>query len=248
MPDFLIIGTQKGGTTSLYNYLIQHPQVLPAAQKEVHFFDFNFHQSIDWYREQFPPQSPEKPMLTGEASPYYLFHPLVPQRVKDLVPTVKLIVLLRNPVDRAWSHYNHEVRWGFEALSFAEAIAQEPERLAGEVEKMFADQNHYSYNHQHYTYLSRGIYISQLKKWLKLFPREQFLILKSEEFYANPADILAKTLAFLGLSPMKISDYPKYNAGDHSKMPDEFKFTLIKYFQEYNQQLSEELFLNFSWD
>ncbi|MBO0347766.1 sulfotransferase domain-containing protein [Phormidium pseudopriestleyi FRX01] len=248
MPDFLIIGTQKGGTTSLYNYLIQHPQILPATQKEVHFFDLNFHQGVEWYRQQFPPQETEKQMLTGEASPYYLFHPLVPRRVKDLFPQVKLIVLLRNPVGRAWSHYNHEVRWGFETLSFAEAIAQEPVRLAGEVEKMFADPNYYSYNHQHYTYLSRGIYANQLNSWMELFPKEQFLILSSEAFYANPAAILAETLAFLGLPPMEIGDYPKYNAGEYVTLPDGLQSTLNQYFQRHNQHLLDEFSLNFSWD
>ncbi|MCT7979954.1 sulfotransferase domain-containing protein [Laspinema olomoucense] len=248
MPDFLIIGTQKGGTTSLYHYLTQHTQILPAAQKEVHFFGLNFHHGIDWYRQQFPLPESEKQMLTGEATPYYLFHPLVPRRVKNLFPQVKLIVLLRNPVERAWSHYNHEVRLGFETLSFAEAIAQEPARLAGEVEKMLADPKYYSYNHQHYTYLSRGIYANQLKSWMELFPKEQFLILSSEAFYANPAATLAKTLAFLGLPPMEIEDYPKHNAGEYATLPDGLQSTLNQYFQPHNQHLLDEFSLNFSWD
>ncbi len=248
MPDFLIIGTQKGGTTSLYHYLTQHPQILPATQKEVHFFDLNFHHGIDWYRQQFPARESQPLTLTGEASPYYLFHPLVPQRVKALFPRVKLILLLRNPVQRAWSHYNHEVRLGFETLSFAEAIAQESTRLAGEVEKMWADPNYYSYNHQHYTYLSRGIYRNQLKPWMELFPKEQFLIRSSEAFYANPAATLSETLAFLGLPPIEIADYPKYNAGEYATLPDGLQSTLNQYFQPHNQQLVDEFSLNFSWD
>lgn len=248
MPDFLIIGTQKGGTTSLYHYLTRHPQILPAAQKEVHFFDFNFERGLDWYESQFPPEAKEKNLLTGEASPYYLFHPLVPKRVKLLFPDVKLIVMLRNPVTRAWSHYNHEVRWGFENLSFEEAIAHESERLAGEVQKMFFDETYYSYNHQHYTYLSRGIYADQLRTWLELFPKEQFLILQSEAFYANPADTLTQTLAFLELPPVEIEDYPKYNAGEYRQIPEVLQRDLTHYFMPHNQRLDRDLNVNFSWD
>lgn len=248
MPDFLIIGTQKGGTTSLYNYLIQHPQILPAAQKEIHFFDLNFERGLDWYESQFPQDVKGQNRVTGEASPYYLFHPLVPPRVKRLFPEVKLIVMLRNPVMRAWSHYNHEVRWGFEKLSFQEAIAGESERLAGEVSKMLLDETYYSYNHQHYTYLSRGIYADQLQQWGDIFPRDRFLILQSEVFYTNPAETLAQTFEFLELSPVEIEDYPKYNAGDYQQMPEALQTDLTHYFSPHNQRLYQYLGVNFNWD
>ncbi|HEY9295730.1 MAG TPA: sulfotransferase domain-containing protein, partial [Phormidium sp.] len=163
-PDFIIIGAQKCGTTSLYEYLIQHPQILAASKKEVHFFDLNFAKGVDWYRQQFKPVSQKS--ITGEASPYYIFHPLVPQRIYQLFPQVKLIVLLRNPVERAISHYYHEVRLGFEDLGLEDAIAQEPARLEGETAKILADETYYSYNHQHYTYLSRGVYVEQLNNWM----------------------------------------------------------------------------------
>ncbi|MEB3830439.1 sulfotransferase domain-containing protein [Phormidium sp. CCY1219] len=247
MPDFLIIGTQKGGTTSLYHYLTQHPQIIPAAQKEIHFFDLNFQRGLDWYNAQFPSVTPGE-TLTGEASPYYLFHPLTPKRVKALFPEIKLIVLLRNPVTRSWSHYNHEVRLGFESLSFAEAIASEPARLAGEVQKMLADENYYSYNHQHYTYLSRGIYLEQLKRWMELFPRDRFLILTSEDFYRHPAQTVAQTLAFLGLPPAQLGDYPRYNAGEYREnIPDAMRRQLQDYFMPHNQALTEHLKIKFDW-
>jgi Sulfotransferase domain len=204
MLDFLIIGAQKCGTTSLYNYLVQHPQIVPALQKEVHFFDFNFDKGLDWYFGQFPNYNPADNLITGEASPYYIFHPLVAKRVHQLFPKVKLIVLLRNPVERAISHYYHEVRLGCEPLCLEEAIASEPIRLQGETEKLIADGTYYSFNHQHYTYLSRGIYVDQLQSWFNLFPREQFLILKSEDLYANPAQVLNKVLEFLEVSPYQL--------------------------------------------
>lgn len=247
MPDFLIIGAQKCGTTSLYVYLTQHPQILPAAQKELHFFDFNYAQGIDWYLSQFPAKINEKITLTGESSPYYIFHPHTPQRVKQLFPNIKLIVLLRNPVERTWSHYHHEVRWGFETLDFEAAIDRETERLSGELEKMRADPNYYSFNHQHYTYLSRGIYVDQLQAWMELFPRNQFLILNSEEFYANPAATLKQTLDFLGLSPWDLGDYPPYNIGECPPMSNQIRKKLANYFIPYNQKLSDYLQVHWNW-
>lgn len=262
MPYFLIIGAQKCGTTSLYKCLIDHPQILRARQKELHFFDNNYSKGLDWYRTQFvmpsrqEMQSGQKmrlnqKFLVGEASPYYIFHPLVPERVRLHIPEAKLIVMLRDPVARAWSQYHHEVRLGFEQLSFEEALAAETERLAGEVDRMRSDETYYSYNHQHYTYLSRGIYVDQLQAWMELFPREQFLILESEAFFANPEETLAETMAFLGVSP---EIYPKEarcdrrdNAGSYPEMSYALKNDLVSYFVPHNRRLAEYLQVSFGW-
>lgn len=242
MPDFIIIGTQKGGTTSLYNYLIQHPQIVSAVTKEVHFFDLNFHKGKDWYFAQFPqPVDLPSNCLTGEATPYYLFHPLVSQRVYQMLPQVKLIVLLRDPVARAISHHAHEVRLNYEHLPLEEAIATEPARLQGEVEKLLSGEIDYSFNHQHYSYLSRGIYVDQLKAWMNFFPREQFLIIKSEELYSNPSAILNQVFDFLELPTYQLSDYGKYNAGNYPGIGAATHQHLKEYFQPYNQSLEDYL-------
>lgn len=219
-PDFLIIGTQKGGTTSLYQYLLAHPHIAPAASKEVHFFDLQFDQGADWYRSQFPPPVPAGQPLTGEATPYYLFHPLVPQRVAAFCPQVKLIVLLRNPVDRALSHYHHEVRWGFEDLPLAEAIAAEDDRLAGEAEKFAADPLYASYAYQHYSYRARGRYREQLVQWRSHFSASQILILSSHKLNQDTAATLDRVAEFLALPPLEWANQTnlsqKFNAGDYS--------------------------------
>lgn len=263
-PDYLIIGAQRCGTTSLYSYLAQHPQIVPAEKKEVHFFDLNFHQGVDWYREKFPNiakcVSQETATATreagnkyisgfisGEASPYYLFHPFVPQRVHQLFPEIKLIVLLRNPVERTISHYYHEVRLGWESLSFEDAIAQEDFRLKGESEKMFSNERYYSFNHQHYTYLSRGIYINQIATWMSLFPKEQFLIIKSEDFYTQPDLIFNEACEFLNLPSFQIPKYEKINAGDYLPVSETMQSQLKEYFQPYNQKLEEFLGRKFDW-
>ena len=102
LPDFLIIGAQKCGTSSMFAYLNQHPQMKLPDVKEIHFFDLNYSNGLDWYTSHFPPASLSHRMVTGEASPYYLFHPHVPERVRLHCPDVKLVVMLRNPVDRAY--------------------------------------------------------------------------------------------------------------------------------------------------
>lgn len=247
-PHFIIIGAQKCGTTSLYNYLVQHPQVIPPHTfKEIHFFDLNFHQGIDWYRSQFHPLADGQDFLTGEATPYYLFHPLVPGRLFDNFPQTKLIVLLRNPVMRAISHYYHEVKLGFEKLPLDAAILAEENRLEGEIEKIKYEENYYSFNHQHFTYLSRGIYLEQLKHWFSFFPREQFLILKSELFYQHPDLFFNQVLEFLELSPYHLPAYENYGAGDYPEVAPEIKEKLQDFFQPHNQALSEYLQQDFNW-
>src|SRR5690349_3699828 len=171
LPDFLIIGAQRGGTTSLYNYLQAHPNIHSASIKEVHFFDRKFQKGVHWYRAHFPMRLTKvyagrfrhEGFVTGEASPAYLFHPQVPERIARLLPRVKLIVLLRNPVDRAYSQYYHTLQLGYETLTFEEAIAAEEERIAGEREKISQDEYYQSHAFKHQSYLSRGIYVDQLQ-------------------------------------------------------------------------------------
>lgn len=258
IPDFIIIGAQRCGTTSLYNYLTKHPHVVSSYKKEVHFFDVNFKNGIGWYRAHFFPsfsykyyvkQISKQDIVTGEASPYYIFHPHAPKRILETVPRAKLIALLRNPVDRAYSHYRHEVKLGVETLSFKDAIEKEEERLRGEMEKMLEDENYYSFNHQHYSYLSRGIYVDQLKTWMNLFPKEQILILKSEDFFNDPPAIFKQVLEFLNLPSWELKEYRKYNVGWLAeKMDATIRKRLIDYFEPHNQRLHEYLGVNFGWE
>lgn len=261
LPDFLIIGTQRGGTTSLYNYLVEHPGIGAASIKEIHFFDTpHYKQGLAWYRGHFPSalqryyveHNRKHRFITGEASPYYLFHRHTPQRVARLLPQIKLIVMLRNPVDRAYSHYYHEVAGGHENIaSFEEAIASEEERLAGEDEKMRTNPYYASYNHRRFAYLSRGKYIDQLQSWMELFSREQFLILKSEDFYANPAAVYQQTLNFLGLpdsEPGGRQDFQRYNDTKPPGMAIETRQRLLAYFKPYNTRLYNYLDIDFGWD
>lgn len=256
LPDFLIIGAQRCGTTSLQRYLIQHPCVAPSFRKEVHFFDRNLKKGATWYRAHFP-SVPYKyfvtyvlrrRFLTGEASAAYLFYPHAPRKIFETVPRVRLIVLLRNPVDRAYSHYQHEVSLKYESLSFDEAIEQEQERLCGEREKMLADQNYDSYNYRHYSYLSRGAYAEQLSNWIKLFSTDQMLILRSEDFFAEPARVFHQVLRFLELPACELAEYKQYNAREYSSMNAATRRRLIDYFEPHNRRLRELVGQNFPWN
>lgn len=256
LPDFIIIGAQKAGTSSLYHYLGQHPDVAPALDKEIHFFDHHFARGIDWYRTNFASswyldyskRWHGRHIITGEASPYYFFHPHAPERIASTLPTVKLIAMLRNPVNRAFSHYHHEVEAGRERLSFEDAFRAEPERLAGEIDKIMQDPHYKSFNHIHFSYLSRGIYVDQLQAWKRHFPDEQMLILNSERFFADPAAGTRQVIQFLGLPDVQIRDFHARNTRSYSRMNPRIRKYLIDYFAPYNQKLYELVGAHFDWD
>jgi hypothetical protein len=239
-PSFMIIGTQKGGTTSLHRYLNQHPNICMAFKKEVHFFDFFYDKGIDWYLAHFPMCG--EVAQTGEASPSYLFHPKAPKRAHSVCPQVKLIALLRNPVDRAYSHHQMEFRRGKDPLSFEEAIAAEPARLCG------SDPLVANGNWRRYSYVSRGLYAEQLARWLEVYPREQILVLKSEDFSREPERIFAQVLDFLGLPSCPLPAYRPHNTGVYAKMRPETKARLAEYYEPYNRQLYDLLGRNFGWE
>lgn len=249
LPNFIIIGVQKGGTSSLFNYLLQNPNILPGYKKEVKFFDGNHHKGLDWYRYNFPLMTQmEEPLVqTGEASPSYVFHPLVPQRIKEALPNIKLVLLLRNPVARAYSHYQGNLRKGHEALSFEEAIEQEQSRLEGEKEAIIADQQYPMYKYLVYSYLARGRYIEQIRNWLKTFSLEQILLLRSEDLFNNPQEVYTRVLAFLGLPDWKIDIFEIINVGRYETMKPQTEQKLREYFNPYNQELYEFVGRDFGW-
>lgn len=256
LPDFLIIGAQKCGTSSLYSYLCSHPGIIAASKKEIHFFDAEaFGNGINWYRAHFP-YSVKKSLLglkrggktlTGEASPYYLFYPNAHLRIADCLPDARLIVMLRNPIDRALSHYNHQVRKGREKMSFEEAISEEERRLEGEKDRMRNSPGYYSHNYWAYSYLARGRYVEQLKEWLTVFSRDRFLVLSSEKFFEDPNGVYCKTLRFLGLEEMPLLDYEKRNTGAYGQMNDGTRQRLVEYYKPFNEALYELLDLDMGW-
>ena len=203
LPDFLGLGVQKGGTTTLHRLLDRHPSVFLPPVKEVHYFSLHFSQGEAWYRSQFAAAGPNQ--HCGEITPYYLFHPEVPRRVHDLLPEARLIVLLRDPVERALSQYFHSRRLGFEPLPLEQALAVESSRLQSAADALEAvDGKHRS--HQEHSYLSRSRYEQQIAAWEALYPAAQFLVLRSEDLFLEPADTWIRVLEFLKLSSCSLPD------------------------------------------
>jgi hypothetical protein len=248
-PSALIIGAQKGGTTSLFNYLVRHPDVLPPLGKEIHYFDFHYASGPTWYRARFPYSYRLcRGCMTLDATPYYLSHPLAPQRAAQLLPEVRLIAVLRNPIDRALSHYQHEVRAGRESYPFAEAIDKESERLRGEEERLRDQPAYYSFNHHRYSYTRRGLYLEQIRRWLQHFPRSQLLVLQSEAMYRDPATAMAQVHRFLGLRHHELERYEPYYGGNYEReMPKELRARLADYFEPHNRELFQWLGEEFDW-
>ena len=240
-PNFIIIGVQKGGTTSLYSYLTQHPQIMSPIKKEIDFWSWKFHESINWYLAHFPVIPDGKKILTGEASPSYFNHPDAARRIYQFFPKIKLIILLRNPVDRAISQYYTWRRFNWENRSLEEAIESDLDKLIKAPEKVnywMGEQN----------YLAKGVYVEFLKEWMILFPQEQLLILKSEDFYANPQAIVQQVLKFLDLPKYELLEYHNYNPGNYSQIDPLMGRNLSNYFRVHNQRLEEYLGIKFNWE
>ena len=246
LPDFLVLGAQKAGTTALYAYLRWHPGITGPSWKEVSFFDRHWWRGEGWYRGQFPLRSGGQ--IVGEASPSYLFHPLAPERARTLVPDARLIALVRNPVDRAYSQYQHAVALGREPLSFEEALAAEDERTRGEVDRLVADPRAFSGAWWDHTYVARGRYAEQLERWLRVFPREQLLVVVTEELGAAPGETYAASLGFLGAAPYTLAEYPRVFDRDYAPMAPGTRAALAATFAEPNRRLEELLGRSFGWD
>jgi hypothetical protein len=198
LPNFLGLGVQKGGTTTLQRLLELHPGAFLPAAKELHYFSLHFAAGEAWYRDQFAAADPGQ--RCGEITPYYLFHPQAPLRVRALLPEARLIVLLRDPVERTLSQYFHSRRLGLEPLPLEDALAAEAERLQGAPEQLQAPEGRHR-SHQEHSYLSRSRYQEQLPRWQALFPAEQLLVLRSEDLFEQPSGVWDRVLRFLELDP-----------------------------------------------
>jgi hypothetical protein len=244
LPDFLILGAQKAGTTALYAYLRWHPEITGPSFKEVSFFDRHYAKGERWYRAHMPVR---RRSLVGEASPSYLFHPLAPERVAGMLPGARLIALLRNPVDRAFSHYQHEVALGREPLSFEDAVDREDERMQGELERMLRDPSYFSLAWWNYTYIARGRYAEQLERWFAAFPREQLLVLFTEQLSADTAATYRRVLDFLGVTARDLETYPRIFDRDYADMNPGTRARLHKEFEKPNRRLASLLGRDLPW-
>jgi hypothetical protein len=249
-PKLIIIGAQKAGTGSLFHWLGQHPAMHPSFKKEVHFFDGgigtwrdNYQRGLHWYKAHFPLK---KKVLTNnvafEASPMYLFHPECAARIKTHYPNIKLVVLLRDPVERAISHYYHVCRRGGEHLSLMDALLAEEERLV-------AIGGNHQYRTQAFadwSYKARGMYAKQLRTYLQHFDRSQILIQQSETLFADPRMHLAEIFQFANVNPDFVpNNINARNVGSRQSLDPHVYSYLKECFHDSNEELFDLLGVRF---
>jgi hypothetical protein len=256
VPGFLIVGAQRCGTTSMYRALSQHPAVVkPVLHKGVHYFDTAYARGFNWYESHFPLRMLAQRSIrtTGvtpiafESSPYYMFHPLAAERICRDLPGVKLLVLVRDPVERAHSAHAHELARGFETEPFDRALELEDSRLAGEAERMLADPGYVSHSHQHHAYRTRGQYADQLERLAQLFGSERIFVVDSGDFFSNPEHTYDEVLEFLGLPHGHYPVFGRHNARPRAPMAHRVRARLEDHFCPYDERLAKWLRREPSW-
>lgn len=245
-PDFLIVGAQRCGTTSMFKTLIQHPLVVrPFLRKGVHYFDLRHDNGINWYRGHFPVAATSRARrlgrgrpLTGESSPYYMFHPRAPARYAGDLPDARVLVLLRDPVERAYSGHSHELARGFETEPFEQALELEQDRIAGERQRMLDEPGYESRDWQHHAYVTRGQYIEQLEELERRVGRGRLHVVDSQDFFTDPRPVFAAVLRFLGLEPAGGIVFEQHNARSRAPMPESVRRRLDEHFRGYDERLA----------
>lgn len=246
-PNLLICGAQRCGTTSMYQTLRQHPAVLrPVARKGVHYFDdVTYLNGMGWYRAHFPLRAHvarraqrvrESPVIF-ESSPYYLFHPAAAARIAAALPDVKALVLVRDPVERAYSAYTHEFRRGYETEAFERALELEERRLDGEEERLLTDPGYASHAHRHQAYQRRGRYIDQIARLVAALGRDRVLVLDADDFFTDPEPVWEQLCGFVGLSAFQ-PRFERHNARPRAPMPPALREKLRVAFGDADERLA----------
>jgi hypothetical protein len=250
LPVFLIAGAQRSGTSSLHHSLSQHPNVLGAVlQKGVHYFDLHYDRGLPWYRSNFPLRLTAErvrrrtggPAVTFESSPYYLFHPLAGQRIARDLPGVRVISLVRDPVERAFSAHAHELARGFETEPFERALELEAGRTRGERERMIADPTYNSRALQHQSYLTRSQYVDQLQDLASHVGRERLLVVDSHRLFEDAGPAMKEIFDFLELPQPTGITFDQRNARARTPMPEGLRERLEEHFRPYDERLAEWL-------
>jgi hypothetical protein len=255
LPSFLLVGAQRAGTTSLFRALLSHPLAYGANyHKGVNYFDVNYHRGPAWYRGHFPTATAlqrragldDRP-VTFEASGYYMFHPCAPQRIARDLPGVRLVAMLRDPVERAYSAWKHELARGYETETFERALELEDERLSGQSERMVADPDYQSFSHRHHAYVRRGHYDEQLTRLHRLFGPDRVHVVESELFFTEPEDTYGRLLDFLGLPRVMPAAFDRWNARPSAPMPASTRRRLEEHFAPHDRALAAMLGREPAW-
>ena len=259
-PHFIIIGVGRAGTTALYNYLIQHPSIHSALAddeklaSDIHFFEYMESDSISWYKSHFPILLPKlnsqkHPKITGEFTSTYFYHSDVPERIYQLLPKVKLIVILRNPIDKIYSTYYQQFRYGEVSTSFEETIDAELRRIKIlEGNPDLRSQHPGFSNFVSQNILRHGIYADYFINWFELFNKKQILILNADDLKKDTENTLQQVFEFLGVENHTIENLSHISARKYPKLNDITRKKLIEFYKPHNERLNKLLQRNFEWD
>ena len=257
LPQFLIVGAERCGTSSLYHVLRQHPAVFGSGipRKEVHYFDNKYSQGLGWYQCHFPlaararlgARSAGAAPVAFEATANYMFHPLAPERIHRDLPGVRLLVLVRDPVERAYSAHAHQVGFGFETEPFERALELEDARLEGELKRIMANPGYQSFSFDHHTYRARGHYADQLDQLARIFGRDRIHVIDSGDFFAAPGPAYDQVLRFLRLPDCGQPRFTPQNARPRSPMPESLRDALEEHFRPHDERLAAWLGREPSW-
>ncbi len=254
-PNYLVIGAQKAGTSSLHQYLAKHPAVLTARTKEVQYFTKYYARGEGWYRAQFPLATSARAVrrsagvapAVGEATAACLFDPRSPERVHSFDPSMRLVAVLRDPIERAYSHFQMELRWGRETGTFEEALAREEAELPGELALTHAEPTSEPPSGFARSYVARGLYADQLERWLEYFDREQLLVVMSDELADAPVETMTRVAAFLGIPEPRAAQYPRRGVQEYAAMAPETRDRLTRMFAPHDRRLAELLGQELPW-
>ncbi len=256
LPSFILVGAQRAGTTSLFRALMSHPLIYSANfHKGVNYFDVNYGRAFSWYQGHFPTaaslrrrslETSGEP-ITFEASGYYMFHPCAAERLARHLPEVKILAMLRDPVERAYSAHKHELARGYETEQFERALELEDERLEGQTERMVADPDYQSFSHRHHAYLRRGHYAEQLDRIGEFFAKDQIHVIESEAFFERPETTYGGLLDFLELPPILPDRFDRWNARPSSPMPESTRTRLREHFEPHDRALTALLGRDPAW-
>lgn len=258
LPSFILVGAQRAGTTSLFRALQSHPQVYSANyHKGVNYFDVNYDRDFTWYQGHFPTAASLRRRsrsrgtsgepITFEASGYYMFHPCAAERLARHLPEVKIVAMLRDPVERAYSAHKHELARGYETEPFERALELEDGRLAGEVERMSADPDYQSFSHRHHAYLRRGQYAEQLERLRRFFPADRIHVIESESFFELPERTYGRLLEFLELPPTMPERFDRWNGRPSAPMSEATRARLRDHFSSHDHRLATLLGRDPAW-
>lgn len=251
LPEFLIVGGQRCGTTTLFRVLSDHPQVIrPTLSKGINYFDINYVRGPRWYRAHFPLKRSWRrtgSLVTFESSGYYSHHPLAAERIGRDLPGVRLVMMVRDPAERAFSAYKHAIARGLETESFTRALELEPQRLEGEVEKMTADPRYQSYSYRHQAYVTRGQYAEQIQRLQDAVGPEKVYVMDADSFFSDPVGEFGALTHWLALDPWTPPEVGRWNARTSAPMPPEIRERLDHHFEPHDLALTEVLGHPPSW-